>query len=101
MERLSGEMVGAILVRWLRLTHHPCSIADHRSEVFDAVEQFGLLIQRRIAQPFGHFREIIFHNDDGTLEVLVLVGMPVGLPAGMLEAAKLNDFAQNACAPFR
>ena len=52
-----------------RIAEHPHSVANQCGEPFDARQQFGLLVARRVGHLDGDGREILAHQLHGALEV--------------------------------
>ena len=58
--------------------------------MLDAIEEFGLRRDRRIAQIVGGVGEIIAHQGEGALEALLIAAAPLGATASLPEIPKVE-----------
>ncbi len=85
------------------LTQHQHPVTDHRGELFDTVEEFGLLGKRRSLKPLSRRRQIVTHQSECAFDALMIGGAPMGALARGLKVAYLDnlchDVAYDYCSP--
>jgi hypothetical protein len=76
----------------LKIAEHQHSVADCRRKFFDPIQEFWLLGWRGGLQLLGYPREILTHQNERTLDALMIGGTPMGALARSLQISYLNDF---------